>query len=197
MSTMQNSEMLLGLTANSTPNVSEVVQLFEGMSVKLQLKNIVRVIYSKHGSEPLNVGLKPSRFSSLAKNRNKIDGTMIKVLYGALTIDTAIYETLVRNRFDLNPLRLIDSKDYMDRSVISFSTVTSQGLNLLDLTQGKATCYGVPTDVMRSSQHSEGQNFSQFVFDNMSDVDGFIYTSRFTEGRCVALYYSKVIAKLT
>ena len=54
----------------------------------------------------------------------------MKVLYGARTIDTAIYETLVRNRFDINPIRFLDSIDYENRSVVSFSTKKSQKIEL-------------------------------------------------------------------
>ena len=86
--------------------------------------------------------------------------------------------------------------DYNDSSVVTFSNGDNQLLNLLDLTKGKATCYGVPTDVLRSSDHTEGQHFSQFVFENMLEVDGFIYSSRFTEEECVALYHNRVISRL-
>ena len=196
MTKVKNSESLAYLTSTSTPRISEVVDLFEKMSVSRCLDGVVRIINSEHDHEPLGVGGTPSRFSSTELIRRKFSGAPMKVLYGARTIDTAIYETLVRNRFDINPIRFLDSTDYENRSVVSFSTKQSQKLNLLDLTQGKATCYGVPTDVIRSSDHIEGQHFSQFVFENMPNIAGFIYSSRFTEEECIALFHSKVITKL-
>ena len=87
-------------------------------------------------------------------------------------------------------------EDYVEKSVVTFSNENNQSLNLLDMTRGRATCYGVPTDVIRSSDHSEGQHFSQFVYQNMPYVDGYIYSSRFTEGECVGLYYYRVSSKL-
>ena len=114
-----------------------------------------------------------------------------KVIYGAQGLDTAFYESVVRNRFDIEPNRSLGSTSYAPKSAASFSTENSHLLNLLDLTNGRETCFGVPTDVIRSSDHRDGQYFSQFVFYNMLDVDGFIYASRYTEQECVALYRSR------
>lgn len=50
--------------------------------------------------------------------------------------------------------------------------------------------------MIRSSEHVEGQNFSHFVYTNMPYVDGFVYSSRFTEEECIALYYDRAITKL-
>lgn len=118
------------------------------------------------------------------------------MIYGAEFLDTAIYETVVRGRFDINPERLLDRITYIGKSAFNFSTENLQLLNLLDLTNGKATCLGVPTDVIRSTDHKEGQYFSQFVYNNMQNIDGFIYSSRFTEEECVALYIDRVGTKL-
>lgn len=63
------------------------------------------------------------------------------------------------------------------------------------MTGGNATRYGVPTDVIRYSDHKSGQFFSEFVYDNMKDIDGLLYSSRFTEALCVAVY-DRAIPKL-
>ena len=196
MSEVYNSEILSKITLHSTPNITEVVSLFSGMLVKRSLKNFARVIHSKYSLEPLGVGNRSSRFGSTSVVAERFGSTPPQVMYGARSIDTAIYESIVRNKFDIKPDRILQTKDYIDRSVVQFSTESSELISLLDLTNGNAACYGVPTDVIRSSDHSEGQNFSQFVFENMCDIDGFIYTSRFTEGECVALYHNRVNNKL-
>lgn len=41
---------------------------------------------------------------------------------------------------------------------------------------------------MRSSNHNEGQRLSEFVYRHMPHVDGFLYSSRFTDAVCVAIY---------
>lgn len=116
---MPNSEILSELTEYSKPSISEIVQLFDGMQVILSLKNFVRVIHSRYEAEPLKVGIKPSRFSSPINISNEAYYTTMRMLYGAQTIDTAIYETIVRNRFDINPNRFLDSVHYEEMSVVS------------------------------------------------------------------------------
>lgn len=78
----------------------------------------------------------------------------------------------------------------------TFSSERQEVLNLLDLTKGKATLYAVPTDIIRSSDHTDGQHFSQFVYKNMPDRDGLLYSSRFTDEGCVALYFKRAIAQI-
>lgn len=102
---MPNSKTLSKLTEYSKPSISEIVQLFDGMQAKLSLKNFVRVIHSRYEAEPLKVGIRPSRFSSPINANNETYDTTMRMLYGAQTIDTEIYETIVRNRFDINPNR--------------------------------------------------------------------------------------------
>lgn len=177
------------LTADSSPSISEIVELFQGLQVKSSLRNFVRVTKTKYSDTPLVPGTNSSRFSVFGNG-------LVKVTYGAKTIETAIYETIVRTRFDINPRRILKSEDYEQRSAVVFSNKHDQELNLLDLTNGNATCYGVPTDVIRSSDHTEGQHFSHFVYSNMANVDGFIYSSRFTTEECVALYYDRAVSKL-
>ncbi len=191
-----NTEFLPILSSDSVPTVSDIKKLFRGLIVKRNIVNFVRVILSMHSGSLLGVGNRPSRFNSSSQIRKKFSGMNTQFIYGAQTIDAALYETIVRGRFDINPLRKILPDDYNDSSVVTFSNGDNQLLNLLDLTKGKATCYGVPTDVLRSSDHTEGQHFSQFVFENMLEVDGFIYSSRFTEEECVALYHNRVISRL-
>lgn len=88
MSKVKNSESLPYLTSTSTPRISEVVDLFEKMSVSRCLDGAVRIINSEHDHEPLGVGGTPSRFSSTELIRRKFSGAPMKVLYGDRTIDT-------------------------------------------------------------------------------------------------------------
>ena len=196
MRTLDSVYLISQITHNSKPRISEIVELFDGLRVDRSLRNFSRVIEYRYLSTPLGIGTKPSRFGSYVKLRGSEGRTFIRVLYGAEGVDTALYETIVRNKFDINPNRVLYPVNYRKMVAIRFSSDGTNLLKLLDLTKGKATCYGVPTDVIRSSDHTEGQHFSQFVYENMPDVDGFIYSSRFTEQDCVALYHNRVINKL-
>ena len=115
-------------------------------------------------------------------------------MYGASTIETAVYEAIVRDRYDLQPVRLLYPKNYQNFAIAQFFSESM--LSLLDLTRGRSTRYGVPSDVTRSSDHSHGQHFSKFVYENMPEIDGFIYSSRFTEQDCVALFHDRAVPKL-
>lgn len=63
MNTTRSSEDLSRLSLKSDQTVSEVVDLFNDLSVKIQLSNFVRVIHSSFESAPLGVGTKSSGFS--------------------------------------------------------------------------------------------------------------------------------------
>ncbi|MBO6727785.1 MAG: RES family NAD+ phosphorylase [Rhizobiaceae bacterium] len=164
------------------------------MRTSRPLANYVRVMPSVHVGTPLGFGYGTSRFSPrLIPSRPQMPFGLI---YGALDLSTACYEAIIRDSVDLTPGRILRKGDYDTRSAVNFSTRSGQSLDLLDLTGGNAVRYGVPTDVIRYSHHQAGQHFSEFVYSEMPDIDGLLYTSRFTETLCVAVY-DRAIAKLT
>ena len=109
-------------------------------------------------------------------------------MYLAQDLATALYETVIRDRFDLLQQRMLTPSDYSYRVAFNVSTKSSQVVSLIDLTSNRATAYGVPTDVTRYSRHDDGQYFAEFVYANMPSVDGVLYRSRFTEGHCIAVF---------
>ena len=163
-----------------------MVGLFDGLRTARSISNFVRVLASKHGGTPLGMGRGPSRFGPLP--RPPLEDMPFPVLYASEDMATAVYETVVRDRFDLNPDRVLESGDYSDHVAVNVSTAVGQSLALLDLTDGNAVRHGVPGDVIRYSRHSDGQHFSEFVHASMATVDGILYRSRFTERVCVAVY---------
>ena len=168
---------------NKNHQKSEIFGICESVGVFRYSLNFIHVPYSS--------GLFLSRFGSVSSLQ--VRSTMI---YAASDFYTAVYETIIRDRFDIKKKRKIDSKTYGNRSAVWFSS--KERLNLIDLTDGQPTSYGIPTDVYRGSDHSFGRSFSQFVFDKMSDeIDGILYHSRYTEVHCVALYHSRCESKLS
>lgn len=197
MKNQRKENLVTRLTSFNRPDIAEIVDLFRGLQVRRNIKSYVRVFKSKYSDSPLEPGINPSRFSCFEKFDEIEISPTVKITYGAQSIDTAIYESMVRDRFDFCPNRTLPSVDYQRMSVVTFSNQLGRVMNLLDLGHGKATCYGVPTDVIRSSDHTEGQHFSQFVYQNMPDVDGIVFASRFTEEECLALYYNRARTKLS
>lgn len=156
--------------------------------------NYVRVMRRIYSHNPLSVSGGASRFSPRKPNRGPTG--LFGVIYLALDLATAVYETLIRDRFDLNPWRLLLPPDYLSHDAVNISTSTAQAVTLLDLSQGNAVRCGVPTDVIRYSMHTDGQYFSEFVHGEMPAVDGFLYHSRLTERPCIAIY-DRACHKLT
>ena len=61
-------------------------------------------------------------------------------------------------------------------------------LTLLDLTGRGTYELGLDTDATRWRKHEAGQKLSQSLHDDHPDLDGVIFTSRLTSGRCVMIY---------
>ena len=77
--------------------------LFEGLQTTRPLINFVRVMRRKRSRNPLGRSGGPSRFSPLQQNQGP-NGTF-GIVYVADDPATAVYETLIRDRFDLDPSR--------------------------------------------------------------------------------------------
>ena len=147
-----------------------------------------------YSHKTLSFSGEPSRFSPLKPNQGR--NGLFGVIYLAIDRATAVYETVIRDQFDLNPSRRLLPPDYLSRDAVNISTFTAQALTLLDLSQGNAVRCVVPTNVIRYSMHTDGQYFSEFVHGEMSTVDGFLYHSRLTERACIAIY-DRACHKLT
>lgn len=148
--------------------------------------NYVRVMTRRYSNTSLGFGGGPSRFSPLEPNQG-LDG-LFGIIYIASDLATAVYESLIRDRLDLSPSRILEPADYLGNDAVNISTSTAQSVTLLDLSQGNAVRCGVPTDVIRYSTHTDGQYFSEFVHSTMPTVDGFLYDSRLTERPCIAVF---------
>ena len=105
-----------------------VVGLFDGLRTARPISNFVRALTAKHSGTPLGMGRGPSRFGPLP--RPPLEGVPFSVLYATEDLATAVYETVVRDRFDLNPDRMLESGDYSDRVAVNVSTVVGQSLAL-------------------------------------------------------------------
>ena len=170
--------------------------LFAGLMTVRPISNYVRVMRRKYADAPLGASSGPSRFSpvpsgSLATGADP----SFRVIYAAADLATAAYEALVRDRFDLEPTRILSPETYASHVAVNISTASDQTVTLLDLTGGNAIRYGVPSDVTRYSKHQDGQHFAGFVHAHMPAVDGLLYQSRFTDRPSIAVF-DRGLAKL-
>jgi len=136
---------------------------------------------------PLQVYSAPSRFC---------DGNSgFAVLYAALSFETCILETVVRDRFVHRQRRELPLAAVLARGYARISTLGERPLNLLDLRDSGCVDIGAPTDAVRARQFSAGQGLGRAIHEEHGDVDGFIYASRLTGDDCIAVF-ERAIEKL-
>lgn len=109
------------------------------------------------------------------------------VVYGAQTFTGAVVETIIRDSRDgigsSAPVRLAEIKG---RCAVVMEVCRS--LTLVDLTGRNPIKMGVPSDVLRWSEHHLGQTWSAFFHDHPDRPDGLIYPSRLDGSINVAIY---------
>jgi RES domain len=129
---------------------------------------------------PLQMRSVPSRFC---------DGKSgFSVMYAALSFETCIVETLVRDRFTHRHMRELPLVAVLARGYARISTQPDRELNLLDLRDSGCVDIGAPTDAVRARHFAAGQALGRAVHEDHPDVDGFIYASRLTGDDCIAVF---------
>ena len=136
---------------------------------------------------PLQLHSSPSRFC---------DGKSgFAVMYAALSFETCIVETLVRDRFTHRLRRELPLAAVLARGYARVSTQPDNELNLLDLRDTGCVDIGAPTDAVRARHFAAGQALGRAVYEEHRQVDGFIYSSRLTGDECVAVF-DRAVSKL-
>ena len=151
-----------------------------------RIANYWRVSRRAYRNSPLGTTAGPSRFSP--RLRPIGEEPPFTLLYLAENLATALYETIVRDQFNLIPHRVLHPDDYLDRVAFEISSGPDTPLALLNLTGTNAVRSGIPNDVLRYSKHDDGQHFAEYVHDHMPDVHGILYESRFTRQESVAVF---------
>lgn len=145
-----------------------------------------RISSSRYADSPFGFGASSSRFSGLPcdKEPHKAE---FGALYLAGSVQTATAETLVRNRSALRSGIELDINELLSRVLFRYSGST-EPLRLVDLRGDNPLRGLVKANVIHDEGHTEGQRLSDFVYHYMSDVEGILYPSRFTQQDCIALY---------
>jgi hypothetical protein len=136
---------------------------------------------------PLQVHSAPSRFC---------DGRSgFAVMYAALSFETCVLETLVRDRFTHRLTRELPLAAILARAHATLSTEPDRELNLLDLRDTGCVDIGAPTDAVRARHFAAGQALARALHEEHTQVDGFIYASRLTGDDCIAVF-DRAVKKL-
>jgi RES domain-containing protein len=107
------------------------------------IETAYRIIWRRYRSDLLSPTLRKSRFS---------DGTFA-VVYAASSFETALLETMIRDRFVRANRRMIDSEDHIhERLVATLRTRLGIELNLLDLRDSGIVELGPPYGRTSSAQ---------------------------------------------
>lgn len=140
----------------------------------------LRVIPAHYMATPLGRGFGSSRWSSPTD--------AFKAIYLGQEIETSIAEAMIRDRFEAVPA----SDRRLNLSEITTWAVTEVqcklSLKILDLTGSGAFRLGVDTDAVGAKAHAAGQAFSEALHAGFAHIDGIMYLSRLTRGRCIVVY---------
>ena len=152
----------------------------EARLVSLALTRANRIFGLNHLEEPLKIRPSPSRFC---------DGVSgYGVLYAAISFETCIVETLVRDRFSRRTRREPPLAAILARAWAHIATKPNQVLKLLDLRGSGCVEIGAPTDAAHARHLAAGQALGRAVYEEHRDVDGFVYSSRLTGDDCIAVF---------
>jgi hypothetical protein len=117
------------------------------------------------------------------------------MLYAALSFETCILETVMRDRSVHRQRRELPLATVLARGYARISTQADRPLNLVDLRDSGCVDIGAPTDAVRARHFAAGQSLGRAVHEEHADVDGFIYASRLTGDDCIAVF-ERAFAKL-
>lgn len=148
----------------------------------------LRIFRRDHADTPLGTGPGSSRFSS--------PSGAYQLLYAASSLDSALAETIVRDRFasKTRPERRIGVDEIARYAVAEISTV--ERLRVLDLRTTGPLRLGVSTDAVGARSHADGQRFAEDLHARFQEIDGVLYLSRLTRGPCLAVFHRAIGRKL-
>lgn len=163
--------------------------IYDGIDALIEPVTLIgacRIIRAAYVKTPLGVGLGSSRFAAPAGE--------FSTLYAAATFETAFGETLIRDRFDHPAERKM--RAHTLRAHASVQIDTAEPLMLINLTDGKAQIYGVPSAVRQGEDYAQSRAFALDAHSHTA-ADGVFYRSRFDDQHCVAVFGREIADKLT
>ncbi len=144
----------------------------------IRIDRMFRLIHRNHRNRPLEAVPSPSRFSDPVLGYG--------VLYAAEAVRCGFWESIVRNRFTHRRHREIPRSEVEARLVVSLHS--TRRLSLVDLRGDGPIRIAAPTAVAHDANHAAGRALSTAVYEYLPEADGFLFQSRFTGHRCVAIF---------
>ena len=148
-------------------------------------------IYHRRFPDPLGVGKAPSRFSD---PRRRVPDHRFGVLYLGSSLRVCFLEALLRDQRDgVVGDWLLEEAELDARQVAEIEV--REPLTLLDLREGHPVRMGIPSDVVRGSNHTLARRWSVAFHEHPAQVDGLIHPSRLN-GETNLAVYNRGIPKL-
>lgn len=141
----------------------------------------------RSGRMPLAVQCSPSRFCDAVSG--------YAVLHAALSFETCVLETVVRDRFARDVPRELPLATILVRAHAQIATQPGQDLNLLDLRKSGCKDLGAPAESTLGRHFAAGQALGRSIYHEHAYVDGMLYHSRITGEDCLAVF-DRAVRKL-
>lgn len=159
-------------------------KILQQLVARVDVTDYVRIVRRTHKDSPLGMGFGQTRFSS--------PQDAFKLLYIAQDTQTAVAETIIRDRYQGRQKRELLAEEL---DVYLIAAISNRDpLVLIDLRGAGANLLGVATDAVRAKAQAAGRNLSQRLYDQTA-LDGIVYMSRITNRECVAVY-DRAVQKL-
>ncbi|MBS62150.1 hypothetical protein T35B1_18808 [Salinisphaera shabanensis T35B1] len=147
-----------------------------------------------HKDTPLSYGLAPSRFSGPEVTTPQGREAAFGVVYMAIDLETAMAETLIRQR-SAHPNMRIHRQTLRDH--VLFGIKTTAALNLLDITGPRLNRLGYSLEALHDSKsYALSQELSEHAYQATPVIDGVLYPSWHSFRNNIAVY-PHALSKLT
>jgi RES domain len=117
------------------------------------------------------------------------------VIYLSTDFATCVAETIVRDGKDGVPGLLPRSRKEAVDDWQVFEPQSVKPLRLVNLSSMGIFWHGIPSDILRGSDHEMAEKLSRAIHQNAGAFDGILYQSRFLMGECIAVF-DRAIPKL-
>ena len=161
-------------------------ELFRSQLCALRPGVMYRVISIAHTETPLAFIDSKARFNDPRVELTADD--RFKVLYASKRVFTSLWEAAIRDA----PAQT--DEQYVARRVLDAVRVVALRwgvpLDLLDVRGNRYLDINASPNIVktRHNDYSDSQQFAAFVIENLPECDGILYSSRYTEQACMALF---------
>ncbi len=141
-------------------------------------------LFNKRYPNPLGCGIGISRFGDAEGH--------FCVVYATVDIFTSFTEAVHREDHRTQKNIFHYSPQILSAYMVA-DLYVSEDMKLVDMTENMCYQQGIPTDVVKASNHHQSMPWSTAFYKHPQDFDGIIYNSRFTGAINIVVYERSLI----